>query len=278
MASGLGKPRYAHATQLRISRMWAGQPQPIPTGNMHVIVATIQTLAAKISRQPDSYEFLADFKLLVFDEAHRSVAPTFTSVMQDLGLTRWRRSHEPFLIGLTATPYRGQDVAETARLVNRYGSNRLDSGAFANDDPQEVIRELQDIHILARADHGTIEGGRFSMSEDEMRQSRETPWLPRSVEDRIAYDTGRTQRIVQAYKDHVDSNWPTLIFATSVEHSQTVAALLASTGVKARAVSSATDASARRRIVEEFRAGELEALVNYGYSGRGSMHRKLGPS
>ncbi len=101
-------------TQLRISRMWAGQPPPLPTGDMHVIVATIQTLAAKIARQPISYEFLADFKLLVFDEAHRSVASTFTSVMQELGLTRWRRLHEPFLIGLTATPYRGHDAAETA--------------------------------------------------------------------------------------------------------------------------------------------------------------------
>ena len=252
------------STQLRISRMWAGQPKPLPTGDMHVIVATIQTLAAKISRQPDSYEFLADFKLLVFDEAHRSVAPTFTSVMQELGLTRWRRSHEPLLIGLTATPYRGHDVAETARLVNRYGSNRLDSGAFANDDTEEVIRELQAMRVLAQADHNTIEGGRFSMSDDELQQSRETPWLPRSVEGRIADDTGRTQRIVQAYKEHIDSAWPTLIFATSVEHAQTVAALLASMGVRARAVSAATDTSSRRRIVEEFRAGEIKALVNYG--------------
>ena len=254
----------AQATQLRISRMWAGQPQPLPTGDMHVIVATIQTLAAKISRQPDSYGFLADFKLLVFDEAHRSVAPTFTSVMQELGLTRWRRSHEPLLIGLTATPYRGHDVAETARLANRYGSNRLDSGAFTNDDPEEVIRELQTMRILAQADHHTIEGGRFSMSDDELQQSRETPWLPHSVEGRIADDIGRTQRIVQAYKEHIDSAWPTLIFATSVEHAQTVAALLASMGVRARAVSAATDTSSRRRIVEEFRAGEIKALVNYG--------------
>lgn len=254
----------APATQLRISRMWAGQPPPLPTGDMHVIVATIQTLSAKISRQPDSYEFLADFKLLVFDEAHRSVAPIYTSVMQELGLTRWRRSHEPLLIGLTATPYRGHDVAETERLVNRYGSNRLDSGAFASDDPEDVIRELQTMRILAQADHDTIEGGQFSMSDDELRQSRETPWLPRSVEERISYDTGRTQRIVQAYDDHIDPNWPTLIFATSVEHAQTVAALLASMGVKARAVSAATDASSRRRIVEEFRAGEIKALVNYG--------------
>ena len=254
----------AQATQLRISRMWAGQPQPLPTGDMHVIVATIQTLAAKINRQPDSYGFLADFKLLVFDEAHRSVAPTFTSVMLELGLTRWRRSHEPLLIGLTATPYRGHDVAETARLASRYGSNRLDSGAFTNDDPEDVIRELQTMRILAQADHDTIEGGRFSMSDDELQQSRETPWLPRSVEGRIADDIGRTQRIVQAYKEHIDSAWPTLIFATSVEHAQTVAALLASMGVRARAVSAATDTSSRRRIVEEFRAGEIKALVNYG--------------
>ena len=211
-----------------------------------------------------SYEFLADFKLLVFDEAHRSVAPTFTSVMQELGLTRWRRSHEPLLIGLTATPYRGHDVAETARLVNRYGSNRLDSGAFANDDTEEVIRELQAMRVLAQADHNTIEGGRFSMSDDELQQSRETPWLPSSVEGRIADDIGRTQRIVQAYMDNIDSDWPTLIFATSVEHAQTVAALLASMGIRARAVSAATDASSRRRIVEKFRAGEIKALVNYG--------------
>ena len=77
-----------HTGALRISRMWAGQPQPLPTSEMHVIVATIQTLSAKVMNQPGSYEFLADFKLLVFDEAHRSVVPTFTSVMEELGLTR----------------------------------------------------------------------------------------------------------------------------------------------------------------------------------------------
>ena len=71
--------------RLRISRMWAGQPQPLPTADMHVVVASIQTLYAKTRRQPAAYEFLADFELLVFDEAHRSVAPTFTSVMESWG-------------------------------------------------------------------------------------------------------------------------------------------------------------------------------------------------
>ncbi len=254
----------AQAARLRISRMWAGQPQPLPTGDMHVIVATIQTLSAKIGSQPESYEFLADFKLLIFDEAHRSVAPTFTSVMEELGLTRWRRREEPVLIGLTATPYRGHDERETARLVNRYGSNRLDAGAFASDDPEAVIQELQDMRVLAWAEHATIEGGEFSLSVDELRQSQQVPWLPRSVEHRIAGDTQRTERIIAAYEEYIDPDWPTLVFATSVEHSQTLAALLTQRGIKARSVSGNTETSVRRRIVEEFRGGEVRVLVNYG--------------
>ena len=81
--------------------------------------------------------------------------------MRELGLTRWRRAYEPILIGLTATPYRGHDEEETRRLVRSYGSNRLDSGAFASDEPEDVIRELQEKKILARADQDTIIGGRF---------------------------------------------------------------------------------------------------------------------
>jgi len=54
--------------------------------------------------------------------------------MQEIGLTRWQRSNEPFLLGLTTTPYRGRGSRETLRLVNRYGNNRLDAGAFASDD------------------------------------------------------------------------------------------------------------------------------------------------
>lgn len=265
----------AESSRLRISRMWGGQPPPQPTGDRHVIVATLQTLNAKFPNRRDEYAFLADFKLVVFDEAHRSVAPTATSVMQEIGLTRWQKNDEPFLLGLTATPYRGHNEEETAWLANRYGRKRLDSGAFPSDDPQKVIKELQGRKVLAQADHETIDGGTFRLHEEEIEgmlkfvrrsgaMQHMRAWLPTSVENRIASDSERTKRIVQAYEAHIEQDWPTLIFATSVEHAQTVAALLNRKGIISRAVSSGTETATRRRVVEEFRRGDIKALVNYG--------------
>ena len=74
------------------------------------------------------------------------------------------------------------------------------------------------MRVLAQADHATIEGGQFSLSDDELLQSQQVPWLPRGVEDRIADDPGRTRRIIRAYVERIDPDWPTLVFATSVEH------------------------------------------------------------
>ncbi len=265
--SGMG----VAATSLRISRMWGQQPAPMAANELHVVVATIQTLHARLSKGNDpAYRFIGDFGLVVFDEAHRSIAPSSTSVMGELGITRWRRHGEPFLLGLTATPYRGHDESETARLVSRYGSNRLDNGAFQSDDPVAVVRELQDMRVLAQADHETIDGGDFSLSKDELAELAAMPrpaWLPRSVEVRIANNTSRTLGIVEAYELHVarkNPDWPTLIFATSVEHAQTVAALLNTKGVKARSVSGDTDRAVRRGVVDDFRAGKINVLVNYG--------------
>ena len=255
--SGIG----AQAERLRISRMWGGLERPRPTSYRHVVVATVQTLTARLSKYPREYGFLASFKLIVFDEAHRSIAPSFTSVMQELGLTRFQKKHEPFLLGLTATPYRGINREETTRLVRRYGNRRLDAGAFASDEPEAVIHELQQVGVLARADHNTIEGETLALDSTELQRSY--PWLSPSAEQRIAGSAERTRRIVEAYEESVDRNWPTLIYATSVEHAQTVAALLNRKGIPARAISGETEIATRRRVVEEFRNGGVRALVNY---------------
>ncbi len=255
------------AAPLRISRLWKGQKNPTPTTGQHVIVASIQTLSRRMSRLSRSDGVLSDFRLVVFDEAHRSIAPTFTQTMRSLGLTYRRRADEPFLLGLTATPYRGHNEAETERLVKRYARKRLDSGVFRSDNAEYVTRELQHMRVLAQADHRVIEGGDFSLQNEELRRMRVEglPWLPGRLEKEIAHDRLRTERIIAAYNRHVAGrNWPTLMFATSVDHARTLAALLDMSGVRARSVDAGTDPSIRRKVVEDFRNSRIEVLVNYG--------------
>lgn len=254
------------AEPLRVSRWWAGQRSPQAPGGHHVVVATIQTLRARIASGAAA-EVLKDVTILVVDEAHGSIAPSFTQLMSELGLTFRRTEDEIALLGLTATPYRGIDQAETARLVSRYGTNRLDFGAFDSNDPQVVISRLQEMTVLAGVDHSVIAGATVQLTDKEKEQATDAPWLPDSVEERLAEDTGRTNAIIRAYKTQVRAispNAPTLIFATSVAHAETIAAVLSLDGIAARAVSGKTETSVRRSIVEQFRAGEIDVLVNYG--------------
>jgi superfamily II DNA or RNA helicase/ankyrin repeat protein len=251
------------AGTLTISRLWGGRRQPLPVGGRNVIVASIQTLYSRFSQ--DS-RCLSDFifDVVVMDEAHRSTAPSYTKVLENLGLGRTYQSHEPCLIGLTATPYRGFSEKETQRLRYRYGYHRLDHGAFPSRDTNEVIRYLQAEGILAKADHAIIKGGRFQLSDKELVSAKKMPWLPRSVETRIGQDASRSRRIVGAYLAKVDPDWPTLIFATSVEHSVKLAELFKSEGIAAEAVSAKTNMLVRRDVVQKFRSGDIKVLINYG--------------
>ncbi len=251
---------------LRVSRLWGGMEAPAPADDFHVAVASLQTLTARLSRE--DYAFLQRFGVVVFDEAHRSVARTPREILKWMGFRKqWQKEpsnvQQPVLLGLTATPYRSDDD-ETRRLVNQYNGNRLDLGVFPSTDPRSVIRYLQDRGVLARVKHQEIRGGAVDMSKSP---GWDLPWLPRKAEDELAYDATRTIAILNAYKDHVQRDMPdapTLVFGTSVRHSQILAAELTAAGVPARAISSSTEKPVRRRVVEEYREGKLRVLVNYG--------------
>jgi superfamily II DNA or RNA helicase len=54
-----------------------------------------------------------------------------------------------------------------------------------------------------------------------------------------------------------------ILFATSVEHAQTMAALLTLEGIPSKPISGGTHPGARRRYIDAFRRRELRVLTNY---------------
>ncbi|MGX1270217.1 DEAD/DEAH box helicase [Streptomyces phaeoluteigriseus] len=241
---------------LTISRLWSSNEVGNVEKHPHLVVAT----DAKLERclGTDAYEWLREASLVIVDEAHTAISRRYTDILGKLGLTQYEtRRH---LLGLTATPFRNTNEEETNRLVGRFGRRRLDEGVFPSGDP---YRDLQEWGMLAQVEHRTLEGGNIVLDSDEKAQAERMAVLSRSAEQRLVEDHARSRRIVDAVTG-LDDDWPTLLFATSVDHANSLAALLNDRGVPAAAVDSTTSAQDRRRRIEDFREGRIRVLTNYG--------------
>ncbi len=240
---------------LLINRLWAqNEADPAP-GSTQIIVATIAKL--QVCMAEENYHWLAeDTQWLVIDEAHGAVEKSYTALLEWMGLGR--SNDRCPMIGLTATPFRGGEE-ETVRLVNRFGAHRLDWGSF-RDDP---YRELQDMGVLARVDHQLLKGATLTLTAKELEDLTRTKLLPAAVMERLGSNASRNSVLLKTVKA-MPSDWPVLLFATSVEHAQTLAALLSIEGISAATISATTEPGARRYYVESFRRGKLRVLTNYG--------------
>ncbi len=250
------------ATPMRLGRLWASNEVPEETGTFQLVVATIDKLDAIVKRGSTDYDWLPDASVVVIDEAHTSIASSYTKVLDWMG--RGSRGRDPKspkpLIGLTATPFRGTSTEQTERLVNRYDGNRLDRGAFRNaDDP---YGELQDMGVLARVRHQIVDGVDVHLTDVDVEEIERQRHVPSAVAARLGADLDRTTRIVDAIADLPD-DWTILTFAPSVENARVLAALLAHRGIPAVSISADTEPAARRHYVQEFKAGRIRVVTNY---------------
>jgi len=241
---------------LTISRLWSSNEVGNVVDHPHLVVAT----DAKLERclGTDQYAWLRQAALVIVDEAHFAISKRYTQILGELGLTQYETGRH--LLGLTATPFRNRNEDETHRLVTRFGNRRLDDGVFPSGDP---YRDLQEWGMLAQVEHRTLEGGRIELTQDEKTYADRMAMLSRAAEQRLADDHERSRRIVDSVAELPD-DWPTLLFATSVDNAKYLAAMLNDRGVPSASVDSTTSAQDRRTRIENFRSGRTRVLTNYG--------------
>jgi superfamily II DNA or RNA helicase len=249
---------------LRLYRCWGGYnalPEAYGDG---VIVASIQKLYEIISTDAGS-DLLSDFAddvcAIVVDEAHHAVASSYTAVMETFGITFGRAPATPVpLIGLSATPYRGTDHEENKKLARRF-SNQLLVPSMLGEEPIQTLRERK---ILARVDHRVLETGlHFELNEAEEQRYQQMGQLPDSFLRKVGEDPLRNALLLQTMLD-LPADWPVLFFGCSVEHASAVAILLRRARRTAAVVIGATRRATRRHLIDEFRAGRIQVLCNYG--------------
>ena len=250
---------------LQLGRLWGGRGIP---EEANIVVASIQQLYSIVSdeesnRRGELADLAGDICLVVIDEAHQIPAPSYTKVLAFLGInvSRGGVSDIP-LLGLTATPFRGAE-GETRALVNRF-NGRLIRPLSLSQDP---VADLRSQGVLAHPDHEILLSTGAPINLDANSQFREYfdrfgDFPPELLGD-LGEESGRNKQILDRICE-IPADWPSLFFGCSVEHATAVAVLLRRRGRTAATVTGETRAATRRAIIEEFRAGRIGTLCNYG--------------
>ena len=204
-----------------------------------VVVASVPTLArndgVRLSRlQPD------DFSIIVVDEAHHAVAPSYRRIFDHFRL--FESGTPRFLVGFTATPRRGdqQGLGEVFEEV-----------CYARD-----MREMIAGRYLC-----PITGWRVDtdLSLDNVKISHGD--FVESQLARVVNTPLRNNLLVKAYRDFARAR-RAIVFCVDVAHAKDVHEAFAKAGIRAASVWGELPKDERRTALTRFSAGEIDVVTN----------------
>lgn len=211
-----------------------------------IIVASQQTLArgSRIARLPK-------FGLVVVDECHRSMGPSYHRVLEELGCLS---PNGPLTLGVTATFTR----EDSKRLTDFY-----QAVPFALD-----IVELIEAGYLAhpRFKRVLIEG--LDLSGIPMSRLAEGKDLAAGELGEAMDRAGAPGVVAAAYVRHARHR-SGMVFTPTVSSAEHVAQALRDVGIPAAMLSGKAGATERKRVLEDFNAGRLQVITNAALLGEG---------
>jgi ATP-dependent helicase IRC3 len=238
-------------------------------GDEDVLIITLQTLANAWERRADLkglsrfFSAAGEKLVVVFDEAHHSPAPRYRNLIKEL------RGHhrQMLLVGLTATP--------------TYTDERK-RGWLKKLFPQEILFEVSARKLMAE---GILAKPIFERTATHITpnfsQREFQKWvgtfrdLPEDVIDSLANNRERNALIAETYVKNRSKYGQTIIFAERWSQCEFLSELLQRRGVRTGAIYSHVDAVAgtvaqrnrrdkdeNHRVLEEFRQGKLDVIIN----------------
>lgn len=178
--------------------------------------------------------------LIVIDEAHHALAASYTEM--------WKRYPAAKKLGVTATPCR----------LNRRGFTELfevlvTSWSIAEFIEKGVLSVFDYVSIRPGSEERRLIDGLEKRGADGDYQVKEM--------DAVLNRRPGIERLYRSVRQFA-SGKKGMVYAISIEHARRIAEYYSRRGVNAVAVDSKTPAMERKRMVEEFRHGKIEVLVN----------------
>ncbi|MBF9127479.1 DUF3427 domain-containing protein [Plantactinospora sp. S1510] len=177
------------------------------------------------------------FDMVIVDEFHHAEARTYARLLE--------RLQPRELLGLTATP----DRADGGDVRRWFGGRTAVELHLWEALERQLLAPFQYFGLHDDVDLATLRwrrGQGYDLSE---------------LSNLYTGNDARVSKILQAIRDKVDvANMRALGFCVSVAHAEFMAERFAGSGVPSAAVTSRVDPADRRRLLDQFRRGELRVL------------------
>jgi len=203
-----------------------------------VVIASIQT-ASKSKRLATLKE--QGFGLLIIDEAHHATAPSYATLIEELGF--FSNAPEKLLVGVTATPKRGDGV----------GLGSIFQEIVFERSMSTMIRSGYLSPLVGKQVFTTIELSKVGMSKGDFIASELA---------RIVNTPERNQLIVDNYIEHALDRQKSLAFCVDVQHAKELAFSFQERGIAAQAVYGAMTDDERSEAIQGFSKGQYKILTN----------------
>lgn len=207
--------------------------------------------------------FASDVSLVVFDEAHRSVADTYQKMLERITFV----NSDCGLMGLSATPGRTYaNPKADQKLSELYNRNKVSINVPGYDDPFEFLTsegylsepEFQNLDMNLR------------ILTDELVQELEGlsrgQEYPSEVLDQLAENDIRNLKIINKIQELIKEGHKRIIFfATTVDHARIISAILQSQDIESAVITSETPEYIREKEIRQFKRNNNtpRVLCNY---------------
>lgn len=204
-----------------------------------VVVASVQTLSRERSERLARFAPEA-FSIVVVDEAHHAVAPSYRRVLEHFGF--FAPDTKRLLVGVTATPRRGDDKG-------------LDE-IFQEIVFRKTLREMIEAKFLCDLSGWRVE----SETSLDGVATRHGDFVAGQLSDRVNVEA-RNGLIVAAYREKLDGR-RAIAFCVDVQHAIDLSERFRGAGVSCRPVWGDMPRERRVDALAAFSRGDVKVLTN----------------
>jgi DNA repair protein RadD len=228
-----------------------------------VVVGLDKAYNSLINSFGDFTVFANNTSLVIMDEAHQAIAPTYKLLLESIVVL-----NKASLIGLSATPGRSyNDPNEDLKLADFFYRQKVKLKIEGYENPVDYL--VENGYLARTINTSLLYKSGIQLSSTDIEYLRINFRLPNYVLENISKDRLRNLSIISKVKNLINKHKRIILFGITKDHAIILNSLLTAIGIDSKVLTSDTNSDYRKKIIEDFKKSRInhpepKVLCNFG--------------